>query len=468
MAELDNERLQSLRPDVEQSRVAPDGSTQHLLIWGALGAWMIVDRELKELLAEFDGRRSVTQVLRAHARRQGRHPRDVHTEALPVLDDLVRRGILSTSGRVRPPEPDPVRLANVTLNLTNRCNLHCRWCYNERRELVELPIDTLLDALEASKGLLSEDASFIVLGGEPLLEPLRLLRAIERAEGLFQPPTLFSTNGTLLTDKVIHELTRRRVQVQVSLDGSRAERHDGVRGLGVFASAVSGIRRLTQAGVYTILSLVYTRESAQDLEGFLDLAVELGANEARFIPLRAIGKGREHAPLLPDQLATFEHLLGVLARRPELARLLVRDYFSILVTQLAIGAPRLNCGLGRSVVFLDPDGSVYPCPNHVSPAFLVGNLREQSLEELMVTAPVLRDVRESRHVHAYSRCRSCAFRCWCAGDCRGEVLALRGNWRDPSPHCAELREVYCRILWLLASGRCPIGVQRRRPSPCGA
>ena len=51
--------------------------------------------------------------------------------------------------------------------------------------------------------------------------------------------------------------------------------------------------------------------------------------------------------------------------------------------------------------------------------------------------------------------------CWCAGDCRGEVVASCGDWRQPSPHCDELREVYRWILWLLASGRSPLGVQRR-------
>ncbi|MFC1642201.1 radical SAM protein [Myxococcota bacterium] len=266
----------------------------------------------------------------------------------------------------------------------------------------------------------------------------------EVASTIFQPPTLVSTNGTLLTEHVVEEFASLRVQVQVSLDSARTERHDQVRGHGVYAKVMQGIRRLTQAGVYTILSLVYTRESVGEMEGYLDLAAELGANEARFIPLRAIGKGLEHQRLRPNQLAAFERLLDVLNRRPELARLLARDYFSILTTQFNYSAPRLNCGLGRKVLFVDADGSVYPCPNHVGPEYLAGNLREQTLQQIVLEAPVLQGIRQTHQVTEYTRCRTCPFRYWCAGDCRGEVVASCGDWRQPSPHCAESREVYRR------------------------
>ncbi len=459
MPRLEDERLYFQPPTLEEQRKDRADATRHLLVWGQLPAWMVVDEELRGLLAGFDGRRTVRDLLEHHAHRHGRSVPEVCREALPILQDLCDRRILTRSPRLAPPVPEPVRIANVTVNLTNRCNLTCPFCYNERRQDAELDVQRLMDGIERGRSILREDASLIVLGGEPLLDVERLSMALERAEGIFTTPILLSTNGTLLSESTVSRLRQRRVHVQVSLDGSTAELHDAARGRGVFAKAVTGIRRLRAAGIYTLVSMVYARDSIRDFEAYLDLAAELGVDEARFIPLRTIGGGVGQQANRPDQTQALEQLLEVLERRPELARLLVRDYFSIIATVFRFSSARVNCGLGRQVVFVDADGSVYLCPNHVTPAGRAGNLGTDDLATLVRESRVFRAARERFDVARYQRCHDCPFRYWCAGDCRGEVVALGGDGTEPSPYCRELRAVYRRILWLLASGSCPLGQQ---------
>ena len=466
MPRLEDERLYFQEPSLEDQRRDGSGAARHLLVWGQLPAWMVVDAELRTLLRSFDGRRTVRDLLLQHARAANRPAREVSAEALPILQDLVDRRILSRSRDLPAPTPERIGIANVTANLTNRCNLHCSFCYNERRGGAELEIHRLMDGIERGRDILSPGASLILLGGEPLMDVDRLCAALERAAHIFDSPTLFSTNGTLLTEPTVARLVGRNVQVQVSLDAARAERHDALRGSGVHARALAGIRLLREAGVYTILSMVYTRDSIGDFEPYLELAAELGADEARFIPLRAIGGGIGWQDLRPNQSRAFTHLLDVLERRPELARLLSRDYFSILATVLRFSAVRTSCGLGRKVVFVDADGSVYPCPNRVRAELCAGNLRDDDVATLVSRSPVFAATRDQFHVARYERCQSCPFRYWCAGDCRGEVMALGGRPGDPSPHCAELRDVYRRILWLLSSGQCPLG--RQPVAPGGA
>jgi radical SAM protein with 4Fe4S-binding SPASM domain len=437
---------------------------RHLLVWGELATWMVVDSELRSFLELFNGKRSLRRVLEQHARRTRRTVKEVEREAGPVVQHLLERRLLSAPGKddVAPVEPEPVGIANVTINTTNRCNLRCSFCYNAERATGELPISQIMDALDDARAgaVLEEDASFIILGGEPTLDLPRLLEAIDRSAALFRPAPLVSTNGTLLTAETVAELAARRVDVQVSLDSPLARRHDAVRGRGVFEKAVAGVRRLVAAGVPTTLSMVYTRENVAEIEPYLDLALALGVDEARFIPMRLIGRGGAHGALCPDQAATFDHLVEILERRPELRRLLLRDYFSILLTILRFSSPRTGCGIGRKVVFIDADGTVYPCPNHTRPEHACGNLRDAGLKQIIESSPVMNAVRERYQVTRYTRCRSCPFRYWCAGDCRGEALLAGDDPFAPSPHCEELRRTYTRMLWLIADGATSLGSSR--------
>lgn len=431
---------------------------RHLLVWGEVAQWLVVDGELHALLGRLDGRRDLGAALRDHARAFRRPLPQVAAEVQAVLPELRARGLLRAPGEAAlTPAPEPVSLASVTVNLTNRCNLRCAFCYNADRRTAEQPVAALMDGVAAAGALLEPGASFIVLGGEPLLDLPRLLEGLDRAAGLFSTPALIATNGTRLDAGAIRELARRRVEVQVSLDAPTAARHDASRGAGVFDLALAGVRRLVASGVPTILSQVYTRDSLSELEPMLDLGLHLGVQEVRFIPLRRVGGGRDATASSPDPLATFRALMELLDRRPELARLLRRDWFTILHTLCRASARRTSCGIGRRVVLVDADGAVYPCPNHTAPEHRAGDVTREPLAEILLRSPVLQALRARYDVSVYTRCRTCAFRHWCAGDCRGEVLSVTGDPAAPSPRCAELRRVHAEMLWRIGTGTARLG-----------
>ena len=437
---------------------------RHLLVWGDLAQWMVVDDELYALLGSFDGHRPTMRVLHEHARGWNKSLDTVKRAAEPAIKELVARGVLATKRTPLVRNPEPIRIANITINLTNRCNLRCPWCYNAGRVNDEMPVEQLMEAVEAARSIFDETCSFIVLGGEPFMDRDRLWFALDRAGPIFAPAPMVSTNGTFLDERTVSELACRRVEVQVSLDSHSPSRHDAMRGSGVHAKAVRGIQLLVRARVYTIMSMVYTRQSLEDLEPYLELALKLGATEARFIPLRLVGGGLAAKGDCPDQRITMKKLLDILRRRPEFRPLLLRDFFSIVYTSCRFSTHRTSCGIGRRVVLIDADGAVYPCPNHVRSEFKAGSILTHNLAEIVRDSPVMRRVRECYQVSRYRRCSSCSFRHWCAGDCRGEVLALTGDTTAPSPHCDELQDVYKEMLWLIASGDVPLGVAESGPN----
>jgi radical SAM protein with 4Fe4S-binding SPASM domain len=438
------------KPDLKDTR----GNT-HLLVFGDLGVWLVVDDELLALMERFDGNTDLDAVLEKHASRWAKPREAVNAEALPLVESLVVRGVLYKHGHIDPPIEEPLSIANVTLNLTNRCNLHCPFCYNGARAGEEVPVDDLVDFLRAGRTAFSRDASLIILGGEPLIRANRLFQLVEKAGDLFAKPPMISTNGTLLDKEIVSRLSATRVEVQVSIDSANAEIHNRGRGKGVHEKAIAGIRRLVDAGVYTIVSMVFKQSTIGEMAGFLSLASELKVNEARFIPLRNAGAAANadaNRRELPNLVAAFETLLGILENTPEYIKLLARDFFSIAAAQCHYSSSRVNCGIGRRVIFIDADGTLYPCPNHVKDAFRLGHVRTDSLEKTLLYSDAMQRIRDNYRVSRYPQCVKCPFKRWCAGDCRGEVLATTDNPYAPSPHCDELKQMYTVILWRLAEG----------------
>lgn len=438
----------------------------HLLIWPELGQWMAVDAELLSLIELCRENRTIGSVIGAYAQLSGRSYATVEEEALPIMRELFTRSILT--GDQEGTTPDAVHgIANVTLNLTNKCNLDCSFCYNSNRHTDEMDVDRIMGRIKESAGLFDAHASFAILGGEPFLQPERALRAVDLANEIFLvTPPLVSTNGTLIDKRLAADLAKRRIEVQVSIESHDPDINDADRGKGAFDKACRGIRTLVDAGVYTIISMVMTEKNAQNLENYLDFALKLEVNEARFVPLRLIGKAREHACNSPDHGRTLDALLDLLGTRPDFAQLLKRDCFSIQMAMARFSVRLTGCGVGSRVIFVDADGAVYPCPNHVGPGWVCGRLDESSLADIVRESPLLKDMRQRYEVGNYTRCGRCSFRCWCAGDCRGEVLSVTGDPLAPSPRCKQIRESFLKILWHLTNSGAVPSVERDRVRGC--
>lgn len=440
------------RPDLVEER---DGRV--LLVWGAAGAWIVADREFHELVGQLRGHRTALELVQALARRWQRSPQQVAREVGPALDTLHGMGVLDPVE----PGPDLVEIANVTINVTNRCNLRCTHCYNDPRGK-QATAEQLVEALRGGVPVLGPGASLIILGGEPLLDLPRLETLVRGAAEIFDLPPMVSTNGTLIDAGVARRLADLGVDMQVSLDGTDAASNDPVRGDGSYDRAVAGVRHLRDAGVPVTLSMVYGHDNLEQMEAYCDLALALDATEVRFIPLRLIGRGAEHPEAAPDQVAALDHLLALLHRRPELRPLLRRDFFSITREVCRLGGARTHCGIGRRVVFLDADGAVYPCPNHRTELFRVGDALCTPLAEIVRDSPGMRAVREQYTVDRYDGCADCPVRAWCSGDCRGEVLALFGRGDGPAPHCDEMKRLVPRLMWLIADGDPRLGAEDPR------
>lgn len=431
-----NPTLHLLPPDYTEER-----NGNHLLIWRDLPRWVVVDTELYNLLHTFTTERSAAL---SHTHRK-------------TLKPLIQAGVL-----VDPNGPKKDRalrtpgIQNIALNLTRRCNLRCRFCYNLDKlvsdEAGELSAREILNLLKSARRFTEKKPSLVILGGEPLVEPDKLLEVCAGAIRLGFTP-LVSTNGTLVTDDFTRRARSLRLQVQVSLDGHTAELNDLVRGKGSFDRAVDGIRTLVQGGAYTIVSMVCHQGTLPYLEEFYDFCLRLGVNEARFIPLKQLGGAGESGFKPAPTTDIIHQTYTLLQRRPELLQLMGRDAFTILGNTCRFSTPRPSCGTGCQTFLLDSDGSLYPCLNTNLPEFRIANTCDPGFDFARVwhDSPVLGNIRRLSSVNQpCNDCSQCVVKHWCLGSCHGETHAVTGDMSRRSPNCADSRRAIIEMFWILA------------------
>lgn len=426
-----------------------------LLVWGDVPCWTVVDREFHELLQALDGGLSVDDIL---ATRPGWA--SSRREAVKGLEKLAAQGVLreagGSHGASRRRESPEAKIENVALNLTRRCNLRCRFCYN-LHSLTSTGRDDLSAGevaafLRSTRPFLAKKPSLTILGGEPLLYPDRLLE-VSKAAARMGFTRVVSTNGTVVTPEFAAAARKLGLQVQVSLDGHDAETNDPARGKGSFDRIMRGVRTLVDHRVYTILSLVCHAGNIDHLEDYYRLASSLGVDEARFIPLKRMGGALEGAFEAAPTTQMVLRACSLFRKRPEYARLAGRDCLSILANTCRHSAHRTSCGTGLQTVMLDSDGSVYPCLNTNLPGLRVGNVRNPGFDfaRAWSESPVLDRVRRASRVDTPGRkCSGCPVRHWCLGGCRGECAANGGALDGPAPNCDDLKSSIIETMWILA------------------
>jgi len=190
----------------------------------------------------------------------------------------------------------------VVVNLTNRCNQLCVFCYNSSgagcQEMRDEQVLALIGELQTLKPF-----NVCFSGGEPLLRQQLLL---ECATLLSEQGVRLSlaTNGMLLTGSLAERLIDSGVEdIQISLDAATAEVHDRIRGrAGAFDSAVEALRVL--AGLHFAsfsASFTATALNFLELEAIVTLLDRLGVPALSVRPLLLAGRAQPR--LLPTPWA---------------------------------------------------------------------------------------------------------------------------------------------------------------------
>jgi len=388
-----------------------------------------------------------------------------------TLTDLVDLGVIrpvdepATPRATLPPMPFP--LATLVLNVTNKCNLSCTYCYEYGEDKLTTA-DTADGAGSSGNGraLMSDDTarqsidflmrsaadrpqvSITFFGGETLLNFPAIVTATEYAEQQAakhgkRVHYSLTTNATLLSDEVVEFLTRHRFGITVSIDGDKDEqdRHRTDRhGRGSFDRIAPRIRHLVRQnrernGRPIGARVTLTATAAPAAETYRYLTTELGFDEVGFAPVTA-GLGRAYA-LGELGYERLLHEFGELAEDYVEAALRGESHgfsnLGDLLRELHQGVNKAHpCGAGLGLVGVSTEGELGLCHRFVeSKSHAVGDVAN-GIDESARAAFL-----EQAHIDAKTDCSRCFARPLCAGGCYHEAHVRYGDATKANLHYCE-------------------------------
>jgi len=342
------------------------------------------------------------------------------------------------------------------------CNLDCKYCFFLSKEmlypgsrfrmadeLLEIYIRQLLESHQAP------EVNIAWQGGEPTLMGLDFFkRSVQYAEKYRRPDQeilhTIQTNGTKLDDEWCAFFKDNRFLVGISIDGPR-DLHDAYRvtkgGQGSFDQVMQGLEHLKKHKVdFNILCTVHTANQEHPLDVYHFFRDELEARYIQFIPIveratpetlplanlgwseRPDGKRplyKQEGNLVTDRSVDAEaygRFLNAIFDewvRRDVGRVFVQMFDVALgswVGQHSLCVFSPTCG---NAPVLEHSGDLYSCDHFVEPEYLLGNIRDTHLIEL-ISLERQRQFGKGKLESLPSYCRTCEVRFACHGGCPRE------------------------------------------------
>ncbi|MBN1906773.1 MAG: radical SAM protein [Deltaproteobacteria bacterium] len=339
----------------------------------------------------------------------------------------------------------------LTLMITDACNLSCPHCLLDCKGPggKSVPGDIIAAIIDEFSALGGK--RLLVTGGEPLLHPdwHDILSHACKTPCLSE--VVLQTNGATVTGKEIKKLKlldSAIFKIQVSLDGSRPETNDLIRGRGNFNNTLRAIKQLIEEGLGKGIDIAFTemRHNYDEIPEMLKLADSLGVG--RFIAGTLIKAGRAKNAgwiSLPDR-TQVRSLIGLYESKPEFRRLYDRiGCISAIEWYKGKDIPSDHVCNCINMPFINAKGNMYPCVMNLDNDLAVGSVHEEGFNAVIFKGvekwahlPVL----DKERSESLEKCKRCTGREHCHGGCLGRAKAVNGDVMSVEDRCELRREVY--------------------------
>lgn len=254
----------------------------------------------------------------------------------------------------------------VTLCVTNRCNMRCVYCYEEyySRNHPEFSTQRILELIDTLHSMGTKYVS--INGGEALLR--NDIGGIVNKIKLKGMLCHLSTNGTLVKN---HLGTLRNVDsLAISIDGAKTK-NDLNRGKGTYEKIYAGMELLYKEKINFHTNTVLTKNNINALGEVMNMAKKFGF-KAQFSPLRkedsldkSIGFNDEEIKRVIEEILEYKKKKYPVFFSEKAYESYLDWPFSydkqVLFEKIPYGYKAIECFIKKFACHIEANGFVYPC-----------------------------------------------------------------------------------------------------------
>ncbi|WP_414516505.1 nif11-class peptide radical SAM maturase 3 [Nostoc sp. PCC 9305] len=342
------------------------------------------------------------------------------------------------------------RKSYAVWEITLKCNLACSHCGSRagHERANELSPEEALDLVKQMAEVGIKEVTLI--GGEAFLRPdwLEIAKAINEAGMLCG----MTTGGYGISLETAQKMKSAGIRtVSVSIDGLEAT-HDRLRGKkGSWKYAFKTMSHLREVGISFGCNTQINRLSAPEFPCIYECIRDAGASAWQVQLTVPMGNAADNADILlqPHELLDIYPMLARVARRAyqEGVQLQAGNNIGYYgpYERLLRGRGKEHefsfwqgCGAGLSTLGIEADGAIKGCPSLPTTAYTGGNIREQTLHDIIEGAEELRfnlgagTPEGTKHLWGF--CKTCEYAELCRGGCSWTAHVFF-NKRGNNPYC---------------------------------
>jgi uncharacterized protein len=366
--------------------------------------------------------------------------------------------------------PELSSINTVVFNITDSCNLRCKYCYadstkgkNMSFEVIERTLKLVLDQTDLLNIQFTGN-------GEPLINYKVLIKSFDlvnkyRAKGKKIKISL-QTNGTLISKEIAHVLRKEVDRTIVSIDGPEEITNDfriHTNGEGAFNSIMNGIQILRDENVpHELSATIHNYDLFKPVcEWLIENSTGMFAHNyiwaqgrGKLYKTNGISKQKKWAG---DHIWLMNRLIEHNSTQPnKLINRTIRQFVTNLVSRKRISkCHRSACGAGKELISVNAMGEIFPCHAMTTPPLKVGDLNELSHEDITVIHqnPMVESISKIT-VDNIEECRECEFKHVCGGTCCNDVYTRFKEMRTELPfECKYKKEFFIEIIKLISNDK---------------
>jgi radical SAM protein with 4Fe4S-binding SPASM domain len=328
---------------------------------------------------------------------------------------------------------------NIHFCITKRCNLKCKHCcascdINRSDTLSTEQIKNITDIIEPLN-----PKTVVLTGGEPLIRDDFSEIVNYMKEKIKNICLVLSTNGTLIDDKNIDLIVEKFDRVEISLDGIDEETCSATRGKGIFGRVINSVKCLQKKGFYNIgLSMVFGDKNMNLSKQFRELNKSLNtrALERYFVPE---GRGKENVL----EYCSVNTNLPI-----SIPKMLHKLYYDEGKRSKKISS--CSCSAFKSQIYIDDDGSIYPCPSLIKEKYKIGsiferetvlNIKDKNLDKIDAYKRF-----QGLYPFNFEKCSKCDVNIFC-WNCPAVLDIAKEDEEDFKRWCSMMKPVLNGIVW---------------------